>query len=147
MPLDLAAARTFFRNLLAALAFLTLGVYLLRYVPGMAGSVGGVICLLIAIGIAFPTQMHDGSSRARDTLVMFIPVVKNLLPGGSRADDPKLVDEPPRAAAPASAPISTPAAAVALVDAVHRDLAATGELPTPVLVHPIPDSDRDGASK
>lgn len=78
----------FLRNLAATLCLAALGGYLLRVVPGLLGSVGGAVLILLALCIAFPTQMHDGGARLKDVLVLILPTVFDAVKGGDRKSDP-----------------------------------------------------------
>ena len=86
---------TVLRNILAALALAALGVYILHAYPsGYVGLGAGGVCVLGALGIAFPTQMDSGFAHVKGWLVLIVPVVKNAWPGGRRADDPPAEPKP-----------------------------------------------------
>ena len=81
------------RNILAALIFAGLGVYVLWYFKTVVGLGVGVGAILIALGIALPTQLHDGVLELKANLVLIVPVIQDALSGGRRKSDPP--EDPP----------------------------------------------------
>jgi hypothetical protein len=79
---------TVLRNVLAALLLAAFGIYVLRAFPTVWGLGIGSVSVLSALCIAFPTQIHDGALSLKGTLALIIPVIVDVLPGGSRKTDP-----------------------------------------------------------
>lgn len=91
----------FLRNVLVAALCAAFGGYLLRFVPGYVGSCGGSLLVLLALFIAFPTQMQVGLTHTKEGLATIVPVIVSLWPGKrdasaqQRANDTGTPNPPP----------------------------------------------------
>jgi hypothetical protein len=75
---------TILAAVLAALTCALLGAYMLYALK----SVWGAALVVLGICIALPTPFTAGVTTLKGTLVLIVPIVKDVLVGGSRRTDP-----------------------------------------------------------
>jgi hypothetical protein len=81
-------ALTILAAIVAALVCALTGAYVLWQFHTNWGLLAGVALVILALAIALPTQLRQGTAELKDNATVIVPVVVDAMKGGERHTDP-----------------------------------------------------------